>query len=101
LARAVRAIAATASGCSGLSRTIKKTGIVEIKRSTPPPRNTRRSPSSEAAKPPTTGPMALPSAVLDVVLACGVVPLVRAVMRTEALRAPRALVELNVERSRA
>ncbi len=46
-------------------------------------------------------PMALPSAVLDAMLACAIVPLVRAVMRTEALRAPRALVELSVERSRA
>lgn len=45
-------------------------------------------------------PMALPSAVVDALLACGVVPIVRAAVRTEALRAPHAVVELSVERSR-
>jgi cell shape-determining protein MreD len=45
-------------------------------------------------------PMALPSAVVDAVLAGAVVPLVRAAVRTEALRAPNPVIELSLERSR-
>jgi cell shape-determining protein MreD len=44
-------------------------------------------------------PMALPSAVLDGLLAGVVVPLVRGAVRTEALRAPHPVVELSVERA--
>lgn len=44
-------------------------------------------------------PMTLPSAVLDALLACAVVPLVGAAVRTEALRAPHPVGELSVERS--
>jgi hypothetical protein len=44
-------------------------------------------------------PMALPSAVLDGLLAWVVVPLVRGAVRTEALRAPHPVGELSVERA--
>src|SRR6266849_3685689 len=53
-------------GFKGLSRTIITTGIIAISSSIPPPRKTRRSPNCAAASPPTTGPIALPSATADV-----------------------------------
>jgi hypothetical protein len=43
--------------------------------------------------------MALPSAVLDGLLAWVVVPLVRGAVRTEALRVPHPVGELSVERA--
>src|SRR5438094_548790 len=51
---------------SGLSRTIRTTGMIARNSATPPPRNTSRSPNRSPARPPTTGPIAPPSAIADV-----------------------------------
>src|SRR6202165_1084751 len=50
----------------GLSRTIRKTGIVAMSRRMPPPRKTSLSPKAAPANPPMTGPMAPPNATADV-----------------------------------
>src|SRR5258708_2761179 len=51
---------------SGPSRTINSTGTVDRRSRIPPKRNMSLKPSSAAASPPTTGPIALPSATAEV-----------------------------------